>query len=521
MAIQSKTQTQSHVPPFVIQGVAGLMALTFLVVGLLTGYLFYQGIKNITKELVARTNLPTAPGQVNMAALPFILPISSDGNGSPIIKLPISLRGGETGATGITGVKLPNYEQKERVNILLLGIDKRPDDTLSRTDTMIVVTIDPNTMTAGMLSIPRDLYIPIPGYDGEDRINKAYYLGEKDGYPGGGPALAMKTIQDNFGIPIHFYAQIDFQGFRDMVDTLGGIEVDVPETIDDPTYPDENYGFDPFYIEAGHHLLDGHSALQYARTRHAAGSDFGRAARQQQVILAIRNKALELNMIPKIPELWSSFSTSIDTNLQLIDIVELSQLAGSIDAAKIQSAVIDHNYTVDYVTDQGGQVLLPLRDKIQTLIDSIFTQTEPNGPSQAEIDAQVQAQAQERANAIQQEVERQEELKTLLAKDNGRLVVLNGTDKADLATQTATYLEQQGFKVVQSGSADTTGYPHTVIVVYDENKTYTLQMLATLFNVQEENIRRSPSPQADLDFRVIIGSDFSVPDDAASFAAPK
>lgn len=519
MAIQSKTQT--HVPPFLIQGVASLMALTFLVVGLLTGYLFYQGIKNITKELVARTHLPTAPGQVDMALPLSILPISSDGNGSPIFKFPIPMRGGETGAIGITGVKLPNYEQKERVNILLLGIDKRPDDTLSRTDTMMVVTIDPNSMTAGMLSIPRDLYIPIPGYEGEDRINKAYYLGEKDGYPGGGPALAMKTIQDNFGIPVHFYAQIDFQGFRDMVDTLGGIEVDVPYTIDDPTYPDENYGFDPFYIEAGHHLLDGHDALQYARTRHAAGSDFGRAARQQQVILAIRGKALELNMIPKIPELWSSFSTAIDTNLQLIDIVELSQLVGNIEATNIRAAVIDNNYTVDYVTDTGAQVLLPLRDKIQILIDDIFAQTEPNGPSQAEIDAQVQAQAQVRAEAIQQEVERQEELKALLAKEDARLVVLNGTDTAELAAQTITYLEQQGFKVVQSGSADTTGYPHTVIVVYNENKTYTLQMLATLFKVQEDNIRRSPSPQADLDFRVIIGSDFTVPDDAASFAAPQ
>ena len=97
---------------------------------------------------------------------------------------------------------------------------------------MILVTVDPNTKTAGMLSIPRDLWVSIPGYD-EDRINKAYFLAQRDNYPGSGPALAMRTVQYNLGVPVHFYAQIDFEGFRQIVDTLGGIDIYVPETIDD------------------------------------------------------------------------------------------------------------------------------------------------------------------------------------------------------------------------------------------------------------------------------------------------
>lgn len=511
---------QSIVPPILTHIVVTGLVILFLLVGASTGYLFFHTVKDITKEIAARAALSGGPERVELI-LPLggALPLTGEGNNLPIFNLPIPVRGGEMGATGITGVKLPDYEQKERVNILLLGIDKRPDEELSRTDTMIVVTIDPNTMTAGMLSVPRDLYIPIPGYKGEDRINKAYYLGDKDNYPGGGPALAMKTIQDNLGIPIHFYAQIDFDGFRRIVDTLGGIEVNVAQTIDDPTYPNENYGYDPFYIEAGQHTLNGHDALRYARTRHTPGSDFSRAQRQQQVLLAIRDKALKLDMIPKIPELWSTLSDSIDTNLQLIDIIELAQLAGEIDPNNINHAVIDYDYTVDYVTDTGAQVLLPLREKIQLLVNDIFTKSEPTGPTQAEIiEAQIEAHTQARAQAIEQAVQIQEEVRTQLSAEGGRLVVQNGTDTPNFASHAAMYLREQGFNITQFGPADTTSYEHTVIVVYDESKIYTLQQLALIFDIQEENIRRSPSQRQEFDFRVIVGQDFEIPETTSTFA---
>ncbi len=510
MATQTDSHNQTSIPPLIAQGLVVIMMVVFLLGGAYVGFLFYFTVK----DLVASTKLPTLP-YVDLSLPLAALPLTGDDNG-PLV-LPV-VRGGETGATGVTGVPLPDYEQKQRVNILLLGIDRRPDEVYSRTDTMILVTVDPNSKTAGMLSIPRDLWVSIPGY-GEDRINKAYFLGDKNAYPGGGPALAMKTVQYNLGVPVHFYAQIDFDGFRQIVDTLGGIEIYVPQTIDDPDFPDNNYGIDPFYIEAGHHTLDGYTALKYARTRATPGADFSRAKRQQAVLLAIKDKALQLNMVPKVPELWNTMSGAFETNLELIDILELSQLADEIDPDDIQSAVIDTKYTLDYIVpDTGAQVLIPLRDKIRALIDEMFAETKPEateeGPSQAEMEvvqAQQTAQAQARAQEIEQNAQRQEEIKAFLIQEEARLVVQNGTSIPGLASQTALFLKQQGFNILQFGPADAGTYPHTVIVVYDDTKNYTQEVLAALFEVEEENIRHSPNLKSDVDFRVIIGSDFDLP----------
>jgi LCP family protein required for cell wall assembly len=516
MATQFKTYKQSDLPPFLVNsflvGVVGI----FLLVGGYTGYLFYHVVKSTVKEIASRTNLPTTVPYIDLALPLAALPLTGDGS----VPLALPIRGGETGATGVTGVPLPDYEQKERVNILLLGTDKRPGEVYARTDTMILVTVDPNSRTAGMLSVPRDLWVSVPGYY-EDRINKAFFLGEQDKYPGGGPALAMKTIQYNLGVPVHFYVEVDFNGFEQIVNTLGGVDIDVPETIDDPTYPDNNYGYDPFYIEAGQHTLNGHDALRYARTRHTPGADFSRARRQQQVLLAIRDKALQLGMIPKIPELWNTMSGTVDTDLQLVDIVELAQLADEIGTSNIKSSVIDHNLTVDYIADTGAQVLLPLRDKIKAVIDDMFAETKPaDGPSQAEIEAVQQAQTEARAQEIAEQAKRQEEIKAFLSQENARLVVQNGTNVSALATQTADYLRQQGFNILQFGPADTTTYSQSVIVVYDESKVYTLQVLAALFEVPEENIRRSPNLKSDVDFRVIVGSNFELPTPAALTTEP-
>lgn len=498
------------IPPFIAQGLVVGMMITFLLGGAYTGYLFYNVVKSTVKEVASRTNLPTDIPYVDLSLPDVTNPLTGDGS-LPIV-LPVN-RGGVDGDTGVTGVPLPNYEDKERVNILLLGIDKRPDELISRTDTMILVTVDPNTKTAGMLSIPRDLWVAIPGYE-EDRINKAYFLGDQNDYPGGGPALAMKTVQYNLGVPVHFYSQIDFEGFRDIIDTLGGIEIEVPVTIDDPLYPDNNYGYDPFYIEAGTHTLDGYNALRYARTRATAGADFSRARRQQQVLLAVRDKALQIGIIPKIPELWNTMAGTVETDLQLVDILELAQLVNEINIENIETGVIDTGYTVDYIVPEtGAQVLLPLREKIQVLIEEIFPETEPpleGGPTPEEIEAAQTVQSQARAAQIEQQAQRQQEIKNFLTQENAGLVVQNGTNQTNLASKTALYLKQQGFNITQFGPADSEGYTNTVIVVYDEGKIYTLEVLKALFHVTEENVRSSPNLKSDVDFRVIIGDDFEV-----------
>lgn len=484
-----------NVPGPFAQLSAIFLTILFLVGGATIGYLFYGAVK----EAVATVEVPS---------LPYIdLTLPTAGETGPTIGI-IPKRGGEIPVTGITGVPLPDYEQKERVNILLLGIDKRPDEQYARTDTMILVTIDTQNKTAGMVSIPRDLWVEIPGYY-ESRINTAHYLGDKNKYPGGGPALAMQTLQYQFGIPVHFYVKVDFDGFRKIVNTLGGIDVTVPQAINDPTYPDQNYGYDPFYIDAGNQHLDGVTALKYARTRHV-DSDFGRAARQQQVLMAIKNKALQLGILPKVPELWTTMAGTVQTDLQLIDILELADLAPEITADKVKTVVLGKDYTVNHITEQGAMVLIPIREKIQAVFDDMFTEIEPQGPSQAEIIA-AQAAAQE-AELRAQEAQRVE-LKTQLTAEGAKIVIQNGTDSDSLDAETALFLKDQGFDIAQFGPADTRNYPHTVIVDYS-GKEYTLGTLVNFFNVAPENVRRSTNLKSDVDIRVIIGADFELPDTA-------
>jgi hypothetical protein len=176
--------------------------------------------------------------------------------------------------------------------------------------------------------------------------------------------------------------------------------------------------------------------------------------------------------------------------------------------------------TVDYtVPETGARVLLPLREKIRWVIDEMFTETQPveQGPTEAEIQAVQTAQAQAAVDQeLEQQTQRQEEIRAFLTQEKARLVVQNGTNLPNLASQTAQFLKNQGFNIVQFGPADSTAYPHTVIVVYSEEKNYTLEVLKALFDVAEEDIRPSPNLKSDVDFRVIIGSNFELPDGAQS-----
>lgn len=270
----------------------------------------------------------------------------------------------------------PVWDGEGRVNLLVMGIDQREKrEGYWRTDTMIVVTVDPEAQTVGMISIPRDLWVPIWGYDIENRINTAHYYGDARGYPGGGPALARDTTAYNLGIPIHHYVRLNFTAFEKLIDEIGGIDIYAEKTINDSRYPDENYGYDPFYLAAGQHHLDGKTALKYARSRHGTG-DFERAKRQQQVILAVRDRVVNLGQLPRLiasgPEILNTLGDSVRTDLSFDRAVQLAQILNNIPPEGYQGAVIDQNYTQPYTTDTGAQVLIPLRAKIATLYESFF-----------------------------------------------------------------------------------------------------------------------------------------------------
>jgi len=393
----------------------------------------------------------------------------------------------------IGGEPLPDWQKKERVNILLLGIDEREDQYGPwRTDTMIVLTIDPENMTAGMLSIPRDLWVPIPGYS-ENRINTAHYTGDLKKFPGGGPALATKTVQYNLGIPIHYYVRVNFGGFVEAVDTIGGVEIYVEEEINDPLYPDSAFGYDPLYIPAGLQHMDGELALKYARTRHSS-SDFDRLRRQQQVIMAVRDKVLRFELLPqlllKLPDLLKTVGDSVQTDLQLDEMLSLVQLASEIDEEHLKTAVIDSSMTVDTITPNGAQVLIPMRDEIRAVVDEIFTE-----PAQ---EAEQNAEKDEREN------------KDKLIEEGARIVVHNGSTVGNLAAQTSAFLKERGFQIVEFGNAERFDYPTTTIVDFT-GKEYTIQYLAQLLNIPQANIQPFTGSYSEIDIRLIIGADFQLP----------
>lgn len=262
-----------------------------------------------------------------------------------------------------------------RVVILLMGVDTRGQSVNdpTRSDVIMLVTIDPATNSAALLSVPRDLYVPLPNLNRQDRINTGYFYGEFNHYPGGGPAYAEATISWNLGVPIQKYGVVDFDGFKTVVDAIGGIDVDVPQEIIDDAYPTENYGIERLVIPAGHIHMDGALALKYVRTRHQ-DSDFGRLQRQQQVILAIRDKALSIGSIGKVPDVLNALGDSLQTDLTLPEILTLAKRWASIPKDNIRTYQIDQTMTSSYSTSDGASVLLPNREAIGAVVAQFLGQ---------------------------------------------------------------------------------------------------------------------------------------------------
>jgi LCP family protein required for cell wall assembly len=262
-----------------------------------------------------------------------------------------------------------------RINLLLLGIDRRGGTGWAyRTDTIMVVTLDPDTRAAGILSIPRDLQLEIPGY-GQDRINTANVYGSLQGDPDGGPALLESTIEGNFGIPIDGYLMVDFQAFKTIVDTLGGIELEVPQRLHDTRYPDPKPG-DPFayktiHFEPGLQHMNGSQALEYARSRMST-SDFDRAKRQQLVLLAIRKRALSPSAIPRWPKLATAAIDSIRTDQSVNELLALALLAARVDMSSLKQVVLERPLVFSHQRADGAAVQLPRWELINPVLVELF-----------------------------------------------------------------------------------------------------------------------------------------------------
>lgn len=287
---------------------------------------------------------------------------------------PVQIVEGATAIAPTPAPTLASWDGTDRVNILLLGIDRRPGEAfVSRTDSMMVISVNPKDDSAAVLSIPRDLYVQIPGY-GQDRINTAVVYGSREGDYLDGAVLAMQTISYNLNIPIHHFVMVDFGAFTRTIDILGGVDVQVPYDINDTMYPDMDYGYDPLYIPAGMNHFDGGLALKYARTRHA-DSDFNRAYRQQQILFAARGKALSLGLVgllSRAPSLYREVESGIRTDLNLEQIVRLAKTVGDIPSDNIRNAVLDQDFVTSFRTPGGASVLLLNSDAAFPMIQELF-----------------------------------------------------------------------------------------------------------------------------------------------------
>jgi len=387
----------------------------------------------------------------------------------------------------VTGPQPVPWDGADRVSLLVMGLDYRDwssGEGPPRTDTMILFTIDPVNLKAGMISIPRDLWVNIPGFD-YGRINTAYMLAEGNNLPGGGPQLAADTVEAFLGVPVDYNAQIDFSAFIRFIDEIGGVKLDIKEKIKVDPLKDNNTKV----LKPGRQTLNGELALAYARARKTEGGDFDRALRQQQVVLAIRDRVLEVGNLPRLitsaPVLYDELSSGIRTNLTLDQVVKLAWLGSQIPVEEIKKASIGSEQVAFAQSPDGEQdVLKPITEKIRVLRDDIFSTGGPISPLAAELPA---------AELLQQE--------------GARVAVLNGSTIPGLAARTADYLKAQGINVAETGNAD--GAKVYSEIEFFSGKPYTVKYLVEMMQISDLRIRHTLDLAKSVDIVLIVGDDWA------------
>jgi LCP family protein required for cell wall assembly len=350
-----------------------------------------------------------------------------------------------------------------RINILALGIGGQGHDGSNLSDTMMVISIDPKTKDVAMMSIPRDLYVKIPGY-GYGKINAANAYG--------GPALAEQVVSSILNLPIDYYVQVDFSGFKQAVDAVGGVDINVPTVLYDHEYPcDTGYGICPYYQVPGQIHMNGELALEYSRCRHDqptgdCGDDTGRAARQQQILTALRQKTLTAGTLTnpiKIGALIDAVGAHVKTDLQLKDMEKLATIIKGVDPSKIVNKVPQFNGPDAILTatsNAAGSVLEPKAGEfdysaLQDMAHSIFVDH-------------------------------------YITSENAVIQVQNGSGVVGLAGQVVTTLSAYHYNVLAAATAVT---PVTQTVIYDYTngkKPYTINYLQERFGVKAVKMTGAP-----------------------------
>jgi len=342
-------------------------------------------------------------------------------------------------------------EENDRVNILLLGMGGEGHDGAYLTDTIMLASFQPSTKRVSMISIPRDLVAPVSGWRKINSVNA--YAEQKN--PGSGGPATTQAISELLQIPIDYYIRADFNGFVNIIDELGGIDVNVENVLDDYTYPaygqedNPNYyaRFEHLHFDKGWQTMNGARALKYARSRHASsleGSDFARAKRQQLVLEAIKEKLLSsrtlLNPV-MITKLVNQFNKNISTNLNTWEVLRLWELFKDVNRSQIINKVLSDapdGLLVSGKGEDGAYILTPRSGNfsdVRNMVRDIFL--------------------------VEGETQPKEE--TVTIKDNSSVMILNGTWISGLASNTASSLGQSKFTILKTGNAPTRDHEQSVI----------------------------------------------------------
>lgn len=378
-----------------------------------------------------------------------------------------------------------NNEFYDVLNVLLLGHDGEviPGDPSFNTDTMIIVSINRDTNTVSMLSLPRDLYVYIPNWTMQ-RLNLAYGRGEAIGWTDGGWGLLRQTILYNFGIEVHYYAMVDFTGFQEIINTLGTVKIAVDCPIQDYRYQGpgedgvpglEDYAM--WTLPVGVHDMDSDLALWYARSRHNT-IDFDRGRRQQQILRAIWSQSKDLGLITQLPDLWDQMMSVVQTNMPLSEIIPLIPMALSIEPNDIENHFFRKGAeTVAWSPDGVTNVQLP----------------DPNGGMLWLIEDFLIPPTENR-----------------LRLEDARIEIYNGTTSENWDYVATDRLVWEGFAPAPMGTADNTAYTDTMIYDYTgSSKGSSLGELVKYLNVLPDNIVPEPDANRTVDFKIILGANYN------------
>jgi len=469
--------TRANRSPFPADRLTRVLLIVFLLVAAITAVVAFI----VVRDFISGWSLTTLPGE----------PIDQNnkdaqaGDSSPDNPDQPQSAAPENPLQPASGPSAKPWDGKSRVNILVLGLDARDWEAgeTPKSDTMILFTIDPVSMTAGMLSIPRDLWVNIPGF-GYYKINMAYFFGESQQLPGGGPELAMNTVEEFLGVPIQYYAQIDFNAFVKFIDHIEGVKITVENEITLETIG----SYKETTLTPGRYTLDGPLALAYARERYSTkGGDVDRAKRTQQVILAVRDRILDFNMLPTLiansPTIYKDLSEGIHTNLNLDQVIQLALLAQDIGRDNIRHEVIDYTMAVPAISIDGLDILIAIPDQIRIARDNVFTTGGPVSP---------QAVAGDELELVKTEA--------------ARISVQNGTLTPGLASRSSKYFNSLGLNIVEEANAELASY--STIIDYT-GKPYTLNYLVKLMAIQPTRVFSRYDPNAAVDVVVILGDDWA------------